>query len=494
MTAGRGDVVVVGASISGLVTSLALARRGIAVHLADADPAVGVGVGVGVPAGAGEPRRATPQAGHSHAFLARFRELLRVEAPDVLDDLRAVGCRELALTAQRPATVPVHAAHPGDADLVVLAARRTTFEAVLRAAAARRPQVRLVAGARATGLAVDAAGAVPHVRAVAFDDGTEVRARLVVDASGRRTQMPAWLAAHGIELADESSECGIAYLTRFYRREAGAPDLPLDRGFAAGGSFDRYSCLVFPGDGDTFSVTFGVLPEDRSLRGLRDGGAFDAAVRSVPGLAPWIDASYSEPISEVRTMSGLLNRIRRVAHGGRPPAVLGWTAVGDAAATTNPAHSRGCTLGAVHAVRLADALAEHRDPVDLAEACAAVVESDQAPWVADSIEQDHQRLARWRPTADAADLPPASGPGGSRAGGTRLTNGETYTAARHDAYVWRRFARLQQLLDRPDEVLADPRVVARVRAVQAARPTTPALDGPSHDELVELITAGSVVA
>ena len=488
MTAGPADVVVVGASISGLVTSLALARRGITVHLADADPAVGVGV----PAGAGEPRRATPQAGHSHAFLARFRELLRAEAPDVLDDLQAAGCRELALTAQRPATVPVHAAHPGDADLMVLAARRTTFEAVLRAAAVRRPEVRLVAGARAAGLVVDAgdagAGAVPHVRGVAFDDGTEVRARLVVDASGRRTPMPAWLAAHGVELADESSECGIAYLTRFYRREPDAPDLPLDRGFAAGGSFDRYSCLVFPGDGDTFSVTFGVLPEDRSLRGLRDGAAFDAAVRSIPGLAPWIDATYSEPISEVRTMSGLLNRIRRVAHGGLPPAVLGWTAVGDAAATTNPAHSRGCTLGAVHAVGVADAVAEHRDPADLAEACAAVLEADQAPWVADSIEQDHQRLARWRPTSDAADLPPAP------AGGIRLSNGETYAAARHDAYVWRRFTRLQQLLDRPDDVLADPRVVARVRAVQAARLSTPALDGPTHDELVELIAAGSAVA
>jgi hypothetical protein len=320
--------------------------------------------------------------------------------------------------------------------------------------------------------------------------------------------MPGWLADHGVIVADAGVECGITYLTRFYRRIPGAPDLPLHRGFAAGGSFDRYSCLAFPGDAGTFSVTFGVLPEDRDLRGLRDGAAFNAAVRAIPALAPWVDPDHAEAISEVRTMAGLRNRIRRVTHEGRP-AVLGWTAVGDAAATTNPAHSRGCTLGAVHAVAVADAVAEHHDPASLAEACAAVVEREQAPWVADSIEQDRQRLARWRPagagtveaTTVAGDLTGATGAGIAEApaiaglaepGPGWLTNGETWLAAQHDAYVWRRFTRLQQLLDKPRDVLADPQVVARVRAVQAGRPAHAPLEGPSHDDLVGLLTAASV--
>jgi hypothetical protein len=312
--------------------------------------------------------------------------------------------------------------------------------------------------------------------------------------------MPGWLADHGVVVADAGLECGITYLTRFYRRIPGAPDLPLHRGFAAGGSFDRYSCLVFPADAGSFSITFGLLPEDRSLRVLRDGTAFDTAVRAIPDLAPWVDADHAEATSEVRTMAGLHNRIRRVTHDGRP-VVLGWTAVGDAAATTNPAHSRGCTLGAVHAVAVADAVAEHRDPASLAEACAAVVEREQAPWVADSIEQDRQRLARWRPAREGdghgdghggGAAEPAVVAGLTEPGPGWLTNGETWMAAQHDAYVWRRFTRLQQLFDKPRDVLADTRVIARVRAVQAGRPVHAPLEGPSHDDLVGLLTAAAV--
>jgi flavin-dependent dehydrogenase len=486
--AAAADVVVVGGSIAGLTTALALSRRGVDVLVLEADPAVGPGCTAAAAADPlGEaarrtPRRATPQAGHSHTFLARCRTLLAAEAPDVLDDLREAGVRELVLADSRPATVPVGAAvHPGDDALVAIAARRTTFEAVLRRAVERRADIRVLAGRRATGLQVDAAGAVPLVRGVGTDAGAVAARRLVVDASGRRTPMPGWLSTHGVTVVDDRTDCGITYLTRFYERAPGAPTLPLDRGFTAGGSFDRYSCLVFPADADAFSLTFGVLPEDRALvRSLRDPAAFDAAVAAIPSLAPWTDPAHARPTSEVRVMAGLVNAVRTTGRDGRS-ALRGWTAVGDAAATTNPAHSRGCTLAAVHAVAVADAVVDHRDPADLAEACAAAVEREQRPWVVDSVEQDAQRLARWRSGAGGDPAPPLP-PG-------RLSNGETFAAARHDASVWRRFTRLQQLFERPDEVLADPRVVARVRAVQAADRTGPSPAAPTRAELTDLLDA-----
>ena len=117
-------------------------------------------------------------------------------------------------------------------------------------------------------------------------------------------------------------------------------------------------------------------------------------------------------------------------------------------------------------------------PAALAEACAAVVERDQLPWIDDSIEQDRHRLARWRAVDGHWHSPHAP---------SRVCNGETYGAAQHDAYVWRRFSRLQQLLDQPEEVLGDPRVVARVRAVQASGVVTEALEGPNRGELIELL-------
>jgi len=41
-------------------------------------------------------------------------------------------------------------------------------------------------------------------------------------------------------------------------------------------------------------------------------------------------------------------------------------------------------------------------------------------------------------------------------------------------------------------VLADPRLVARVRAVQAARPAHPPMEGLSRDDLVGLLSAAAV--
>ena len=79
-------------------------------------------------------RRGAPQVRHSHAFLARMRNLLRDRAPDVLESLFAAGATEIPFTEDLPPTLTDRSARPGDEDLVALACRRTTFEWVLRRA------------------------------------------------------------------------------------------------------------------------------------------------------------------------------------------------------------------------------------------------------------------------------------------------------------------------------------------------------------------------
>ena len=81
-------IVVVGAGVAGLGTALALARAGHRVTLLERDatplPAD--------PDAAFEwDRRGAPQVRHSHALLARLRNLLRDRYPDVLDDLLDAG-------------------------------------------------------------------------------------------------------------------------------------------------------------------------------------------------------------------------------------------------------------------------------------------------------------------------------------------------------------------------------------------------------------------
>ncbi|QXC61041.1 FAD-dependent oxidoreductase [Aquihabitans sp. G128] len=472
------SAIVVGGSVAGLAAALFLARQGVTVTVLDHDAAVG---SVPIDAAQAEVRRSTPQAAHSHIFLSRLRLLLAERAPDVLEELRAAGAHEIAMADGRPD--PLVSAHlPRGDELVALAVRRSVFEAAVRGAVLRQDGVALVAGTSVTGLRYGPAAAdgTPVVVGVDLEDGTALEADVVIDASGRRTSLPGWLAEVGVEPPTEVVDCGISYVSRFYERRPGATPPRLTRGFTTGSSFDRYSCLVFPGEGRTFSVTFGILPEDRELRGLTDGTAFEAAVSAIPSMAWWVQPHNAVPISDAKAMNGLKNRMRRYVVDGRP-LVLGLAAVGDAASTTNPAHSRGTTLAFVHAAAVADAVvAAAGDRTALALAVDAAVERDLQPWFDDSIAQDALRLSRWRPAGEHEAPVPVEG---------TLANGEAAGAAQLDPEVWARFARLQNLLETPDEVLADPALVAAVRRVQASGLRAPGAEAPSHDELAALVAA-----
>ena len=184
-------VVVVGAGIAGLGTALALARSGHEVALYERDAA-------GPPATAAAmwaawPRPGTPQAHHLHAFPGRVRKLLRERAPDVLRQLLAIGAREVAGRA------PDGSTEPGDEDLVLLLCRRPVFEGVLRRAVEREPGVRVHPGGVAGGLLTrhSRRAGVPRIVGVRTAAGEDVRAEVVVDASGRRSRVLAWLAAGG---------------------------------------------------------------------------------------------------------------------------------------------------------------------------------------------------------------------------------------------------------------------------------------------------------
>ena len=469
-------VAVVGGSVAGLSAALFLARRGHCVVVLERDAAPTPAT---VEQAGAWRRRATPQAAHSHAFVARCRTILAAEAPDVLAALVDAGVRQAVLADDRPDTDcgagagadAGNAADP-DAELVVLNARRSVFEWVLRQAAERQPGVELRTGVTVTGIDTSRNGRV-WVTGVATDAGP-VPADVVVDAGGKRSPVRSWTAAN--QTAERDVPCGISYVTRFYRLRDHEPGR-LNRGFTHGASFDRYSCLVFPADNGAFSITFGVLPEDKAMRVLMDPAAFDAAAGAIGAIAPWVDPDVSIPTSDVALMASLRNLLHAPS-GGQP---LGLHAIGDACCVTNPAHTRGTTLALLAAQRVADAVTDHAgDALGQNEAMAVFTTGELSAWVEDSVAQDAARLARWRPD----QAPPES------LSVTAVSNGDAAVAAQRDGDAWRAFTRLQNVLARPDEVLGDPAMAAAIARVNRSgwRPTP--IQAPDHDELVA-IAAGA---
>ena len=104
---------------------------------------------------------------------------------------------------------------------------------------------------------------------------------------------------------------------------------------------------------------------------------FERVWRAFPDHAQWLDG---EPISDMATMSGAVDRSRHFVVDGTP-VVTGMLTIADAAACTNPSVGRGMSLGLLHTVAIRDVVREHLDdPVALALAFHAATVEQLDPW------------------------------------------------------------------------------------------------------------------
>jgi 2-polyprenyl-6-methoxyphenol hydroxylase-like FAD-dependent oxidoreductase len=483
------QVIVVGGSVAGLGAALALSRRGHDVTLVERDETP-------LPSSPDEAwfawdRRGAPQTRHSHAFLARLRNLLRDEYPEVEAELLHQGVTEMSMTATMPPTIDDPSPQPGDEDLVALACRRTTFEWVLRTVIGRQANVEVRTGVGVTGLVTDPDDA-RRVTGVTLDDGSTLDADLVVAANGRRSSLPAWFTAAGLpEIPETVDDTGIVYFSRFYRLRPGAEAPP--RTGPIGGDLGYLKYGVFVGDADTFSITLSCAVEDAELRkALADPALFDVAASLLTATAPWVEPSRSAPLdtgnrNTVHVMAGLLNRLREFVVDGEPLA-LGLHAIGDSRLCTNPLYGRGCSTSFWQAHLLAEAVAA--EPDDLrAQALLlnARIAAEVEPWYRASVQQDTS--ARKVAARILAGESPDGAPDDPETFMRSVLREGLLPAIRTDAVVFRAFIRSLNLLDPPERMVTDPDINARVLAVwqdRANRPPEPVLGPPRSDLMAAL--------
>ena len=466
------SVAVLGAGVGGLAAGLALARAGHAVTLIERDE-VAVGQPLDAPAWT---RGGIPHFLQAHAFTARGRRELRALFPDVYQALLDAGADDIDL---RPKLQGEPRA--GDEELAILGVRRPLIEWALRRAIVAEPGIRVESGVRVLGFE-GTQGDVPRVTGVATTAGS-VRADVVVDAMGRKSPAAAWIEAlGGRPMAEESSDCGVIYYTRYYRVRPGAslpdgPWLPTPRADLGYGLFS-----TFPGDNGTFAGLVAIPPGDQDLKILRHTAAFDAATALMPALHSWTNPDTSTPFTDVLPMGSLQNTLRSFV-GGRPPTI-GLISIGDALFHTDPVFALGLSFGLVHARALTAALAEHgTDPEAAALAFDASVRDSMEERFRNASAVDGLRLRAW--SGEPIDIAHRDGgayPLFAFAAGS--------AAALVDGEVFRTVIRRNYFLD-PLSVLDDDvamqerieRVFGEIRATPRPRP------GPTRDELLGAMRA-----
>lgn len=468
-------VIVIGGSAAGLSAALLLARDGHAVDLVDADdldPAPDAEAAAKMAF-----RRGAPQLVHPHSYHPPARGILLNRLPDVYAAMRDAGAVESPPTDRLPATLVDRSDMPGDELLTTLLARRSTFDWVLRRTAAAQPGLRRIGHTRVTGL-LARDGDPPRVLGVRTGQG-ELRADVVVDASGRRSALPRWLAEIGARTPElRSAECGLAYYTRHYRIRPGAARPGSGR--LALVAFLRFLTIgAFSGDNDTLTLALCPLTGDRPLSALRYPAVHAAVARTIGPLAAWLE--ILDPVGDVFVLGGLHNTLRRLVVGDRPVA-LGLHAVGDSVCTTNPTFGRGVSLAMQGATDLVSVLAEHPDdPLAQALAMDAAVAEHVAPWYADQAATDAARAAAMRGALRGDPPVPLPDPADG------VTPLHLRGAAMVDAGLYRALSSVISMVRKPSEVYGDQATVDRVRATYAAGAVPPPPSGPSRDELLAAV-------
>ena len=286
-------------------------------------------------------------------------------------------------------------------------------------------------------------------------DIEQVSHDVVVDASGRGTNFPAWLDALGSRVTTEDDDADIVYYTRHYQLNPGEQEPSRHNKERSAGDLGYMKYGVFPGDNGHFAVIICLPNHETELReAIKDPDQFDDICNAIPGLKPWVSPSKSTPTTSSFGFGDIHATWRHFVNDGIPVA-LNFFAVGDSAVRTNPLYGRGCSTGTIHAHLLARILDEFTDPVERALQFDEETENELRPIFSASLIEDKRGIKRAVAVLEGKDIEDT---GGLKNWLKAAFGDAINSAASEQLHVLRGAMRTFNLMEKPGDFLKDNKI------------------------------------
>ncbi len=302
-------------------------------------------------------RPGTPQAGHAHVLRLKGQRILEHLFPGLVDELLAKGA--VLVNAGDEAEFFLfdkwRAPHYRSA-IVSVAGSRPLLEHAIYQRLAARPGISLIQEHDVVGLTVDRRGERATGVRLRGEAGNEIAADLVVDAGGRGSKAPEWLAALGLAAPTETVVQPFpGYTTRLYRRPDSFAEswktlniIPMPPDCTRGG-------VIVPLEGNRWQVSLVGMGRDYPPT---DDAGFLAFARSLPSRRLYESIAEAEPLTHAYGFRRNENRWRR--YDRLPRYLEGFLVLGDGATALNPTHAQGMTVAALGSLALGRRLEAQR--------------------------------------------------------------------------------------------------------------------------------------